>query len=211
MVIRHTAVGERVNLRGPTVCLLSSFCVEFRERITYYSRHGNSSLSDLYNGANINISMEEIYAVDYNSSVYQFQTPAGSSEPIRFDVVEIGLTSIYGSDGKKLSNKQLGLSLLTSNAEKCASFEFLSGKGVQRYNIKVKMFAEQGINPSLRGSMSLPNQARSFDRYRLFPSKFLPEDKLTVVEYSVHSPKFLQKRNTKGEPCVDSENYDKVI
>ncbi len=191
--------------------LLSSLCVKFRDREAYYSRHGNSSLSDLYNGANINISMEEIYAVEYNSSVYQFQTPDNSSEPMRLDVVETGLIFINGMNGKQQPNDQLGLTFLASNAEKCASLALLSTQGVQRFYIGVKMYAKQGINPTLRGIMSLSNQARSFDRYRLFPAKSLPENKQTVVEYSVHSPKFLQKRNTGGEPCVDVDNYDKVM
>jgi hypothetical protein len=154
--------------------------------------------------------MEEIYAIDYNSSVYQFRTTANSSGPVRLDVVETGLVYINGVYGQPLSNNQLGLTLLTSDSHECVSFAFLLGKGVQRYKISVNMFAAQGINPSLRGIMSLPNQVRSFDRL-LFLSKSLNESMQVNVVYSVHLPRFLQKRNTGAEPCVDVDNYDKVI
>ncbi len=127
------------------------------------------------------------------------------------DVVEFSLSKINGLDGKQLSNNQRRLTVLNSNADKCVSFAFLSAKGVQRYTIGVKKFAMQGINPLLRGIMSLPNQTRSFDRFKLFGNTFLPENKQTDVGYLVHSPKFLQKRNTGEEPCVDVDNYDKVM
>ena len=159
----------------------------------------------------MNISMEEIYAIDYNSSTYQFEAPANSSKTVNLDVVETSLGYIYGSDGKQQSNNQLGLTHLTSNADKCVSFVFLSGKGVYKYMLRLQMFAKQGANPTLRGIMSLPNQVRSFDRFMLFGNTDLPENKQTDVEFSVHSPKFLQKRNTGGESCVEVDNYDKVI
>jgi len=184
---------------------------KFRDKETYYGQHGNFSLSDLYSGSNINISMEEIYAIEYNSSIYQFRASAKTSHSVNLDIVEIALLSISGFDGQKQSINQLGLSFYTSKADKCASFSFLLRQGAQKFHLRLQMFAEQGANPSLRGIMSLPNQVRSFDRFRLFTSKSLHENRQTNMEYAVHSLKFMQKRNTGGNPCVDVDNYDKVI
>ncbi len=115
-------------------------------------------------------------------------------------------------DGVKQSNNQLGLTYLSSSHEACVSFAFLVGAGAKSYKIKLQMFAHQGNSPSLKGFMSLPNQARSFERFQLFDKAIsLPENKDTTVDYLVYSLKFLQKRNTIEEPCVDVDNYDKVI
>jgi hypothetical protein len=38
----------------------------------------------------------------------------------------------------------------------------------------------------------------------------LPENKVFKVDFLVTSLKFLQKRSTAAEPCVDVDNYDKV-
>jgi hypothetical protein len=197
------------------ICIYLRSCVKFRDKKAYYGQHDVSLLSNLYAGANINISMAELYAVEFNSSTYQFRSPAqSSSEVVNLGVVETTLMTIYGWDGSNLSNdshNQLGLTRLASNAEECVSFAFLSGKGAQRYKLKLQMFAEPGVSPSLKGYMTLPNKARSFDRFRLFKSRELPENRETTMDYSVYSLKLLQKRSTDEEPCVDVDNYDKVM
>jgi hypothetical protein len=173
----------------------------------------------LFNGVSSDISIEEIYGIDYNSSIYQFHTTyslANTSATVNLShenlgVVETSLASIYGLDGVKQSNNQLGLSILSSSVESCASFAFLASKGAKSYKIRLQMFTP-GTAPSLKGFMSLPNQARSFERFQLFDKAInLPENKDTTLDYLVYSLKFLQKRNTVEEPCVDIENYDKVI
>jgi len=165
----------------------------------------------LFNGASSNISIEEIYGVDYNSSVYQLQAVTTSSEATNLGVVETSLANIFGLDGKPPSTKQLVLTLLTSSVEECVSFAFQFGKGTKSYKIRLQMFAPQGISPAFKGFMSLANQARSFDRFQLFKALSLPENKETYADYLVYSLKYLQKRNTVAEPCVDVDNYDKVI
>jgi hypothetical protein len=155
--------------------------------------------------------MEEIYAIEYNSSIYQFRASAKTSHSVNLDIVEIALLSISGFDGQMQSINQLGLSFYTSKADTCVSFSFQLGLGVQKFHLRLRMLAEQGANPSFRGIMSLPNQVRSFDRFRLFTTKFLYENRQTHMEYAVHSLKFMQKRNTGGNPCVNVDNYDKVM
>jgi hypothetical protein len=170
----------------------------------------------LYNGVPSNISTEEIYGIDYNSSIYQFRTTyslANSSETANLMVIiETYLTSIYGLDGEKQKNNQLGLTILSSSIEACASFAFLAGKGAKSYKLKLQMFAPKGSLPALKGFMSLPNQARSFERFQLFDKVLtLPDNKDTTVDFLVYSLKFLQKRNTLEDPCVNVDNYDKVV
>jgi hypothetical protein len=75
--IRRCSIATWILTPGESVLfqqsLLSFLCVKFRDREIHYGKHGNSSLSNMYKGTNINISMEEIYAVEYNSSTYQFR------------------------------------------------------------------------------------------------------------------------------------------
>jgi hypothetical protein len=188
-----------------------------RDKKMYYSPQGNASLQNLFSdGSNNhkNISFEEIYGIDYSTSIYLFQTTynsANTSDTSNLGIIETSLTSIFGWDGAKQSNDQLGLTFLSSSVEACASFAFLVGRGAKSYKIRLQMFTKQGSTPSLEGFMSLPNQARSFERFQLFDKPMrLPEKKNTAVDYLVYSPKFMQKRNTAEEPCVDVENYDKV-
>jgi hypothetical protein len=184
-----------------------------RDKKAYYGVQGNFSLFALFNGAKPNISMEEIYTIDYSASIYQFRAINISiNESLTLGVIETFLSSIYGLDGTKQSNQQLGLTILNSSVEVCANFAFLAGKGAKSYKIKLQMFTERGNSPYLKGFMSLPNQARSFERFQLFDKAIsLPENKETIIDYSVYSLKFLQKRNTLKDPCVDVDNYDKVI
>ncbi len=183
-----------------------------RDKNSYNGRKGNSSLLALFNGASFNISTEEIYSIDYNSSIYQFQAPAYYWEPINVGVVETALFYIFGLDGSKKNNSQLQLPVLSSSDAECVSFVFRDGKGAKSYKIKLQMFTQQGNSPSFKGFMSLPNQVRSFERFPLFNKVInLPENKETSVDYLVYSLKFLQKRTTAEEPCMDAENYDKVI
>jgi len=189
-----------------------------RDKKMYYSPQGNASLQNLFSdGSNNhkNISFEEIYGIDYRTSIYLFQTTynsANTSDTSNLGIIETSLTSIFGWDGAKQRNDQLGLTFLSSSVEACASFAFLVGRGAKSYKIRLQMFTKQGSTPSLEGFMSLPNQARSFERFQLFDNKpiRLSEKKSTTVDYLVYSPKYMQKRNTAEEPCVDVENYDKV-
>jgi hypothetical protein len=183
-----------------------------RDKKIYYSLQGNAPLMALFNGMSSNISIEEIYGIDYNSTIFEFRAVKSSAEGGNLGVIETSLASIYGLDGDKQSNSQPGLTILTSNVEACTTFALLSGKGAKSYKIRMQMFFPQGTVPSLKGFMSLPDQARSFDRFQLFDKVIsLPENKETTVDYLVYSLKFLQKRNTLQEPCVDVDNYDKVI
>ncbi len=72
------------------------------------------------------------------------------------------------------------------------------------------MFAESDPDVSMKGFMSLPNQARSLDQFQIFKDYELQDGKRNVMDFSVYSLKFLQKRNTATEPCIDVDNYDKV-
>jgi len=166
----------------------------------------------MYDGASVNASMEEIYAVDYNSSVYQFAAPATFSEAPNLGVVEMVLTYILGWDGIKQKEKnQLGMTILTSSSEECVTLAFLTSKGAIKYTLMLHTFAEQGTNTVMKGYLSLPNQARSFDRFRLFRERTLPEASETVMDFSMLSMKLMQKRNTGSEPCIHVDNYDKVM
>ncbi len=165
----------------------------------------------LFNGRSSNISIEEIYSVDYKSSTYQFRALNFTSYALDLGIIGTSLVNIYGLNGKKQNNDQLGFTLLTSTNEACASFTFLVGTGAKSYKIRLLIFTEQGLSPFLKGFMSLPNQTRGFDRFELFKGLDLRENKDTTIYYLVYSLKFLQKRNTLEQPCVDVENYDKVM
>jgi hypothetical protein len=169
----------------------------------------------LFTFGSSNISIEEIYGIDYNSSIYQFQTISISvetSNTLNLGIIGTSLVYLHGLDGVFQSRSQLGLTILTSSIEACASFAFLGQKGAKSYKIRLQMFTNQENSPSLKGFMSLPNQTRSFDRFQLFDKTItLPENKETTVDYLVYSLKILQKRNTFEDPCVDVDNYDKVF
>jgi hypothetical protein len=72
------------------------------------------------------------------------------------------------------------------------------------------MFAESDRDVSMKGFMSLPNQGRSLDQFQIFKDYELQDGKRNFMDFSVYSLKFLQKRNTATEPCIDVDNYDKV-
>jgi len=182
-----------------------------RGKKMYNGLQNNSSLIGLFNGNSLNISIEEIYSVDYNISTYQFRTLKFTSYTLDLGIIGTSLVNIFGLNGIKQNNDQLGYTLLTSTNEACASFTFLVGTGAKSYKIRLLIFIEQRLSPILKGFMSLPNQARSFDRFELFKGLGLPENKDTTIDYSVYSLKFLQKRNTLEQPCVDVDNYDKVM
>jgi hypothetical protein len=153
--------------------------------------------------------MEEIYGVNYNSSIYQFAIQTGDSRTNTITTIDVNLKLLHGLDGST-SGGLLGLSLLSSSEELCATFFPLWNRGVKYYTISLSLYAAPDSNVSIRGLMSLPNQARNFDRLRLFPKIILPDNKKTTLEISVYSLKFLQKRNTVAEPCIHVDNYDKV-
>ena len=158
----------------------------------------------MYNGASSNISMEEIYSINYNDSIVRLGTPA---YPF---IIEVNVITVFGLDGKQrqAGSKLIKLPQLSSALEVCFSFDFLQDKGAKNYKFSLKMFTNS--TTSFRGFMSLPNQTRSFDRFQLFKGLTLPENKTTSIAYSIFSMKFLEKRNTAKEPCVSVENYDKV-
>ena len=183
------------------------FLCHTRNARAYYGLNSNSSLLGIYNGASINISMDEIYNINYNKSIPQIGKLDNPSNP---SVIEVTIDYIYGLDGnrREAGTRLLKLPMLNSNAEVCFSFDFLKTKGAKLYKFNLKMFADS--TPSFKGFMSLPNQTRSFDRFQLFKLLTLPENKTTSIIYSVYSMKFLEKRNTATEPCVAVEDYDQV-
>ncbi len=154
--------------------------------------------------------MDEIYGVDYNSSIYQFTMQTGDSGANTMTTIDVNLKNLQGLDGSS-SRGLLRLSLLSSSEELCATFSPLWEGGVKYYIFSLALYAEPGSNVVFRGFMSLPNQARKFDRLRLFQPTSLPDNKKTTIEISVYSLKFLQKRNTVAEPCNHIDNYDKVV
>jgi hypothetical protein len=159
-----------------------------------------------------NISMEAIYGIDYNSSIYQFTNE--TMDTFNKSTTTIYLTPEYiaGLDGSFLSwpGELLGLSLLSSTRELCATFLFLWDCGVKEYALALELYAEPDRDIQMKGFMSLPNQMRSFDRFELFGPTFLLANKTTAMDFSVTSVKILQKRNTVAEPCIHVDNYDKV-
>jgi hypothetical protein len=170
----------------------------------------NPILDSIYNGDSANISMEEIYGIDYNSSIYQFtiqKDPNGTS-PSNIDMSVFQLFGLNGSS--VLQSGLLRISLLTSSEELCGTFILLWDGGVKKYHLTLSMYAEKNSYVSMRAFMSLPNQARSIDQFLLL-NDFRMQDKMrTFIDSSVYSLKLLQKRNTAKEPCIDVDNYDKV-
>jgi hypothetical protein len=177
----------------------------------YYGQHGNASLVRMFNGDSSNISMEEIYGVDYSSSVYHFTIQTSRRSANSTTIIEVTLKSLNGLDGSwPLPSGLLGLSLLSSTEELCATFFFLWDSGVKENHLSISLYADPNRIVSMKGFMSLPHQARSFDHFQLFENYHLRDNKRTSMDFSVYSLKFLQKRNTAAEPCIDVDNYDKV-
>ncbi len=177
----------------------------------YYGQHGNASLNSLFYGSSKNISMEEIYGAHYNSSIYQFTVPTGNPGEITMAIIEVTLISLTGLDGSQPKpSGLLQLSLLSASSELCATFFFLWDSSVKDYLLSLTFYAEPKKVVSMKGFMSLTNQARSLDRFQLFDQIALLDNKMTRMDFLVTSLKFLQKRNTAAEPCIDVDNYDKV-
>jgi hypothetical protein len=178
----------------------------------YYNQFGNSIfLPQMFSGHSENIRMEEIYGVDFNSSIYQLNIHTGPQEANTTSNIEVTLQHLNGMDGSDPDpSGLLGLSLLFSSEEICATFFFLWDKSVKGYSISLAMFAASDSHVSMTGFMSLPNQARSLDQFQIFEDYELQDGKRSLMDFSVYSLKFLQKRNTATEPCIDVDNYDKV-
>jgi hypothetical protein len=117
-------------------------------------------------------------------------------------------------NGQDASNRTLsgllGLSFLSSSEELCATFFFLWDRSVKDYLLIISLNEVPESIVFLKGFMSLPNQARSYDQFQLFKNYELQDSKRSLMDFSVYSLKFLQKRNTAAEPCIDVDNYDKV-
>jgi hypothetical protein len=123
----------------------------------------------------------------------------------------VTLKDLNGMDGSKPKpSGLLRLSLLSSSEELCATFFFFWDKSVKEYLISLAMFAESDSDVSMKGFMSLPNQARSLDQFQIFKDYELQDGKRNFMDFTVYSLKFLQRRNTATEPCIDVDNYDKV-
>jgi hypothetical protein len=167
----------------------------------------------MFSGKSIDISMEEIYGVDFNSSIYQFTTQTWHSGANTMTTIEVILEHyLTGLDGTwSTPSGLLDLSLISSTQELCATFFILLDSSVKEYSIKLTMHAEPDSAVSMSGFMSLPNQARSLDRFRLFELYELLDKKYSEMYFSVTSLKYLQKRNTVAEPCIRVDNYDKVL
>jgi hypothetical protein len=176
---------------------------------TYYGQHSNESLDWMFAGKSSNISMDEIYGVNFNSSIYQFTIGRYVENTTIIDLALIRLNGLDGSE-HMFPRGLLGLSLLYSSEEICGTFFFLWDSGVKLYRLSLNMYAERNQKILVSGFMSLPHQARSFDRFQLFEYYELQDNKKTVMDFSVTSLKLLQKRNTVAEPCIHVDNYDKV-
>ena len=117
------------------------FLCHTRNARAYYGLNSNSSLLGIYNGASINISMDEIYNINYNKSIPQIGKLDNPSNP---SVIEVTIDYIYGLDGnrREAGTRLLKLPMLNSNAEVCFSFDFLKTKGAKLYKFNLKMFAD---------------------------------------------------------------------
>ncbi len=125
--------------------------------------------------------------------------------------IDVTLRSFSGLDGSRPDESGLlGQSLLSSSEELCATFFFLWDSGVKYYRLSLAMYPVLNSDLSMSGFMSLPNQARSYDKFKLFEELELPDNSTTEMDFSVTSLKFLQKRNTVASPCIHVDNYDKV-
>jgi hypothetical protein len=178
----------------------------YRSSRDYYYQQYSSSLLGIFNGVSTKLSTKDIYNIDYNSTIPQLGTTAG------IDIVEAFVDYVFGLDGERrfASKKLLDLPILSSSNELCFSFNFLQEKGAKYYKMNFKIFAEVRSAPMIKLYVSLPNHARSFDRFDLSKLISLRDNFTTVVELSVTSLKILEKRNTVVEPCAVTGNYDKV-
>jgi hypothetical protein len=177
----------------------------------FYGQNGNESLAIMFSGLSRNISIEEIYGVDYNSSINKFSIQTGDSWANMTTTIKVTLEELTGLGGSWSSpSGLLRLSLLSGDNELCVTFFFLLDGGVKEYSLSLTMYAEPKRLVSMSGYMSLPNQARNFDKFKLFPYTSIPDKKMTFMEFSITSLKFLQKRNTVADPCIHIDNYDKV-
>ena len=171
-----------------------------------YTGHSkNYSFTALFAGSTIgNISMAEIYSINYNKSIYHLGLmPNTNTDP---SILEVKTSGYGGAKATPMSQP-----LLSSDSEICFSFDLSRKMGDMNYQFTVKMFVSQMsvAPPALVGFMSLPHQTRGFDRFQLFKVK-LVENTLTTVAQSVYSLKVLERRNTMAEPCVAVDNYDQV-
>jgi hypothetical protein len=117
----------------------------YDERKTLYEQLINPIyLEQIFSGYSENISMEEIYRVDFNSSIYQFTIQTGPHEANK-TTIEVTLQYLIGMDGSEPTpSRPLRLSLLSSSKEICATFFFLWDKSVKEYLISLAMFAIGG-------------------------------------------------------------------
>jgi hypothetical protein len=177
-----------------------------RESKEYYSQLYNVQTMAIFSGASTKVSIEDIYNIDYNSTIPHL------GENVSITIVEALVDYVYGLDGLRslTSKKLLDLPILSSSTELCFTFDFLQEKGAKYYKFNLKMFAEISSVPMLKVFVSLPNHARSFDRFDLSKPINLRDNLTTVVEFSVNSLKILEKRSTAAEPCAVAENYDKA-
>jgi hypothetical protein len=163
----------------------------------------------MFLGNSQNLSMEEIYGVNYNSSILQFTSKTIHQNP---STIELSLTALHGMDGRMIDNTDglLGFSQLNSAEELCVTFFILWDAGLKNYHLNLRMYAERNSIVSMRAFMSLPNQARSFDQLQLIEFQLRDNEMIDILTdvYSLH---FLNKRSTVQEPCIEVNNYDKVI
>jgi hypothetical protein len=112
----------------------------------YYDQYGNDIfLYQMFSGHSENISMEEIYGVDFNSSIYQFTIQTGPHGKTKTTTIEVTLIHINGMDGSNPApSGLLKLSLLSSSDELCATFFFVWDKSVKEYLISIAIFAIGG-------------------------------------------------------------------
>jgi hypothetical protein len=160
----------------------------------------------MFSGVSSNVNIEDIYNIDYNSTIPQLATNAS------IDNVEAFVDYAFGQDGIRsfASKKLLDLPKLSSSRELCFSFNFIQEKGAKYYKFNFKMLAEMGSLQMINVHVSLPNHVRSFDRFDLSKPITLRDNLSTFIEFSVNSLKILEKRSRAAEPCVAVENYDKV-
>jgi hypothetical protein len=146
----------------------------------------------MYEGLSTKISMEEIYGIDYKSAIYKLTTNWSDD-----------VTIIH-------SNLWQPQQQLTSSREICGTFPLLWESSEEKQYFEVALYAETFRYVYMNAFISLPNQARSFDQFQLFNEVLLLDDKQTFMEFLIYSLKFLQKRSTEKEPCIDVDNYNKV-
>ncbi len=91
----------------------------------FYGQNGNESLAIMFSGLSRNISIEEIYGVDYNSSINKFSIQTGGSWANMMTTIKVTLEELTGLGGSWSSpSGLLRLSLLSGNNELCVTFFF---------------------------------------------------------------------------------------